>query len=72
MDGLDITCYNITTMLLGVAESARKMRKELKMDMNTRKLYRHIFEYKTCFVDVPQIRILWDDITGKPVKNKQI
>ena len=51
-------------MLLGIAASARKMRKKIRW------LYRHISEYETETELVPVIRIVWDDTTGKPVKKK--
>ena len=50
------------TMLYGIADAARKMRK------NVRTLYRHLHEYETTYEDVPTLRIVFDDTTGKPVK----
>lgn len=47
------------------------MRTVLKQNMTTRKLYRHLHEFETVFEDVPQVRIVWDDKTGKPVKAKK-
>lgn len=55
-------------LTLGIAESARKMRRDLKKKISTRTLYRHLDEYETVKETVEQTRIVWDETTGKPVK----
>lgn len=53
-------------MHLGIAESARKMRKK------TRWLYRHLDEFETVEEPIYVKRIVFDDTTGKPVKKKNV
>ena len=50
------------SMLLGIAEAARKMRK------NKRWVYRHLNEFKTAKETIEVMRIVFDDTTGKAVK----
>jgi hypothetical protein len=52
----------LTTVLLGIAAAARKMKKK------TRWLYRHLDEFKTEIEQIDVKRVYFDDITGKPVK----
>ncbi len=52
------------SMHVGIAESARKMRKKVRW------LYRHLGEYETVEEPVMVKRVVFDDITGKPVKKK--
>lgn len=50
------------TMLVGVAEAARRMRKKVRW------LYRHLDEYETAEEQITVTRIVFNDITGNPVK----
>lgn len=51
-------------MLYGVAEAAKKMRK------NVRWLYRHLHEFETEKETIEVTRVVFDDTTGKAVKRK--
>lgn len=48
----------------GIAEAARKMRK------NVRTLYRHLDEYKTIKEEIEVVRIVWNEKLDRPVKSK--
>ena len=55
-------------LTLGIAESARKMRRDLKKKISTQTLYRHLDESETAKETVEQTRIVRDETTGKPVE----
>ena len=60
---LDMPCM-MRAMQLGIAASARKMKKKVRW------LYRHIDEFETVEEPIQVKRIVFDDTTGKPVKKK--